>query len=78
MDLGGLDVNEYLTGFRIIARRKTGSGRPGKQVSNEAIVALGKAFIAGKPVCTTAERLGISRRTASRWIKRLNLRQLAS
>jgi hypothetical protein len=75
MDLGGLDVQEYLSGFRVIARRKTGSGRPGKQVTNETVVRLGRAFLAGKPLCKTAMELEISRRTASRWIKRLGLRE---
>ena len=47
--------------------------RPGPYVSDDIIVRLGKAIVAGRPICKTATELGISRRTVQRWAKRLRL-----
>jgi len=62
----------YVGGFNV--RKRHGALRPGKYVSDATIVALGQAIVRGEPLCLTAKQLGISRRTASRWVKRLGLK----
>lgn len=59
-------------GFRVWKRH--GAIRPGKYVPDSTIITLGKAIVAGQPLCATAQRLDINRKTAYRWVKRLNLR----
>lgn len=45
--------------------------RPGKQVPDTTIVELAKTVLAGSTIQVVSTNLGISRRTASRWLKRL-------
>jgi len=67
---GAIDGSDLVRGMRLTTCQGL---RPGKYVSDATLVALGKAIVAGKPLCATAVELGISRRTAGRWKKRLGL-----
>lgn len=54
--------------------RNKGKGlRPGKQVTDDTIVAFGKAIVAGDTVIEACKRLAISSKTGYRWKKRLKL-----
>lgn len=64
-----LDYDEIKAGFRV--RKRNGSLRPGKQVNDSQIIALGKAIVAGEQVQVACKRIGISNKTGYRWKRRL-------
>lgn len=67
---GAVDGELLREGYRIQTMRIR---RPGKQVTDATIVALGQAIVAGDTVIMAASRLGISSKTGYRWKKRLAL-----